>query len=223
MRSFNPDLVIFDCDGVLVDSEIIGIKKTIEVLNNYGCTISREEYLSSYCGLDWNGLMSRIKKDYCITVPERAKYHFLESLHLSFKHELKRIDGTLEVISQLCLPKCICSNSGIAQIHMMLNLVGLEPFFTNTVFSAAELGSGRTKPAPDIFLAAAEYFQVSPSRTLVIEDSVPGVTAAKAAGMFTVGFTGGAHTYPLHGEKLRVAGADVVISSIYELPSFIKC
>jgi HAD superfamily hydrolase (TIGR01509 family) len=221
MSLFNPELVIFDCDGVLVDSEIVGIQKTLDILKKYGCNISQEDYLSSYCGMDWNGLMDRIKEEYNIIIPETARYDFLESLYQSFKYELKRIDGSLEVISQLRLPVCICSNSGVDQIHMMLNLVGLGQLFTHNIFSAVELGAGLTKPKPDIFLAAAEYFHISPLRTLVVEDSVPGVTAAKSAGMYTVGFTGGAHTYPQHAERLLAVGADVIISSMYDLLSLI--
>ncbi|UWM63509.1 HAD family phosphatase [Enterobacter sp. CP102] len=222
MTMINPELVIFDCDGVLVDSEIIGINLTLDVLRTYGCTISKEEFSAYYSGMVWNSLIKKINGDFNVSVPSGANYDFYDRLTQSFKEKLCRIDGTMEIVSNITKATCICSNSGIEQIKFMLELTGLREFFTDTVFSATVLGESRCKPKPDVFLLAADHFQVLPANTVVIEDSVTGVTAAKAAGMYTVGFIGGSHTYPQHAERLRAAGADVIIKSMYELPHLIS-
>ncbi|MCW8113799.1 HAD family hydrolase [Yersinia intermedia] len=221
MATFKPHLIIFDCDGVLVDSEILGINLTLDILRRYGCQISHYDFSAAYSGMAWDNLIKKVNEDFGICIPESASYDFFDDLRKTFKLGLVRIKGTQEVISKLGYQKCICSNSSAEQVRMMLELVGLDLLFENSIFSATELGSLRCKPKPDIFLTAADYYNVSPNNAIVIEDSVPGVTAAKAAGMYTVGFIGGAHTYPQHSDRLRKAGADVIIKSMFELPALI--
>lgn len=221
MTMKNLELVIFDCDGVLVDSEIIGINLTLDILREYGCKVSKEEFSASYSGMAWSNFIKKINIDLNVSIPSEANNDFYNRLIKAFNEKLRRIEGTKEVIANIKKPMCICSNSKVEQIRFMLELTGLGDFFTDVIFSAATLGESRCKPKPDIFLLAANYFQVAPEHTLVIEDSVTGVTASRAAGMFTAGFIGGSHTYPQHAERLHQAGADVIITSMYELPALI--
>lgn len=216
------DLMIFDCDGVLVDSEIIGIKLTVSLLNQQGVDIDVETFTRLYSGLAWEALIEQVRRDTGITVPPTIGQHFYPQLMSAFAESLERIAGSYEVISQLSYPKCICSNSSREQLDYMLTLVGLKNLFSPWIYSALDLGPGRGKPQPDIFLHAAQQFDVQPSHSLVIEDSVHGVMAAKRAGMYVVGFIGGAHTTSDHRSRLIAAGADVVIDSLYQLPREIR-
>ncbi|WP_300000316.1 HAD family phosphatase [uncultured Cedecea sp.] len=212
------DLIIFDCDGVLVDSEIIGIKLTVSLLNQQGVDIDIGTFTRLYSGLAWEALIDKIRRDTGITVSATLGQDFYPQLMAAFPTQLKRIAGSLEVISNIKTAKCICSNSKSEQLDYMLTLVGLKSLFAPWIFSANDLGPGRGKPEPDIFLYGAQQFNACPENTLVIEDSVHGVMAAKRAGMYVVGFTGGAHTTPDHQSRLITAGADGVIHSLYQLP-----
>lgn len=212
------DLVIFDCDGVLIDSEIIGITLTLKLLEDHGVHIDFNEFSSRYSGLTWDELIESIRSRKGVALPASIRDSFHAALLAAFDTSLKRIDGTPEVLGSLNLPYCICSNSSASQLDYSLSLVGLKHFFSERIFSAVDLGPGRAKPQPDIFLHAAKVLHADPAHTLVVEDSVHGVTAAGRAGMTVIGFTGGAHTYPQHAEKLLAAGAWSTIASMHQLP-----
>ncbi|WP_085653611.1 HAD family hydrolase [Lonsdalea britannica] len=215
-------LIIFDCDGVLVDSEIIGIELTVSLLNAQGVDIGRDEFAHRYSGLAWDELINQIRTDKGVTISPHLRQAFHPLLMNAFADGLVSIAGVRETLSQITIPHCICSNSSAEQLDIMLTKVGLKPFFTPHIFSAVDLGPGRGKPRPDIFLHAARVMNAAPENTLVIEDSVHGVTAAKRAGMFVVGFTGGAHTTPDHRTRLYDAGADRVINAMPQLITEIR-
>lgn len=217
-----PELIIFDCDGVLVDSEFLGIKLAISLLSQHGAELSLNEFTAGYSGLAWNDLIEKVRVEKGVAVPEEIHQQFYPQLLASFAADLRRIEGTLEVISQIDTAKCICSNSSVEHVEYVLSLTGLKPLFEKDIFSAADLGAGRAKPQPDIFLHAAERLRATPANTLVIEDSAHGVMAAKAAGMFVVGFTGGAHADASHQQRLLSAGADRVINAMSQLPAEIR-
>ncbi|MBP2169922.1 HAD superfamily hydrolase (TIGR01509 family) [Erwinia toletana] len=213
----NLELIIFDCDGVLVDSEIIGIRLTVSLLNQHGVAIGFDEFTRDYSGLAWSELIDKVRADKGVNIAESIHQQFYSLLMAEFGNSLSRIAGTDEVISGITTRKCICSNSGAEQLDYMLSLVGLKHLFAANIFSAVDLGPGRAKPQPDIFLHAAEVMHATPANTMVIEDSVHGVIAAKRAGMYVIGFTGGAHTNASHRGRLEAAGADTVIDSMYLL------
>ncbi|MFS2222205.1 HAD family hydrolase [Pantoea sp. B65] len=213
------DLIIFDCDGVLVDSEIIGIQLTLSLLGQQGVDIGFDEFIAGYSGLAWDELINKVRAEKGVSITESIHQEFYRLLLESFAEKLTRIAGTEEVISTLPTSKCICSNSGSEQLEYMLTLVGLKHLFAPNIFSAVDLGPGRSKPQPDIFLHAAQVLHALPGNTIVIEDSVHGVMAAKRAGMYVIGFTGGAHSDRHHQARLESAGASVVIDSMYLLPA----
>ncbi len=132
------------------------------------------------------------------------------------------MDDIVEVVSALTLPKCICSNSTSRRLENMLQRTGLYELFAPNIFSAKEVGAKKPKPAPDVFLHAARHFDVNPKDVIVIEDSAHGIHGARDAGMRVIGFTGGAHTYPGHADKLTDAGAETVIHRHKDLPSVIE-
>lgn len=216
------DLIIFDCDGVLVDSEIIGIKLTVSLLNQQGVDIDVAKFTRLYSGLVWEALIEQVHRDTGVRVSASISQHFYSQLMTAFATDLERVAGSIEVISNITTPKCICSNSGSEQLDYMLTQTRLKSLFAPYIYSAQDLGPGRGKPEPDIFLHGAQQFNAQPVNTLVIEDSVHGVMAAKRAGMYVVGFIGGAHTTSDHQSRLITAGADVVIDSLYQLPEEIE-
>ena len=137
------------------------------------------------------------------------------------RSEVRAIDGVREAVASVTTQRCICSNSRSERIEFMLEKVHLLPFFAGRIFSALEIPSKKTKPAPDVFLLAAEKLGANPANTFVIEDSVHGVTGARAAGMRVIGFTGASHSYPGHADALTEAGAETVIRRWAELKSVI--
>lgn len=206
-----PDLIIFDCDGVLVDSEIIAARVEADLLTEAGFEISAEELAQTYAGLTFKDILLRVEEisglPFQATLIDRAE----AAVDRRLRQEVRAVEGAREAIAQVPPPYCICSNSTSDRIRAMLERAGIMPVFRGTIFSARDLPEGRTKPAPDVFLHAAKEFNADPARTFVIEDSVPGITGARAAGMRVIGFTGGAHSYPGHADVLTEAGAETVI------------
>jgi HAD superfamily hydrolase (TIGR01509 family) len=213
------DLIIFDCDGVLVDSEIIAAKVESKLLTDAGYPISVEEMGERFSGMTWKNILLQVEKDADIPLSASLLDKSEQLLDARLAREVKIIDGVKFALSRITTQRCICSNSSSARLDMMLEKVGLKPYFAPHIFSAKDLGPERVKPKPDIFLHAAEQFKVSPSKVLVVEDSVHGIHGARAAGMRVVGFTGASHTYPSHADRLTDAGAETVISRMMDLPA----
>ena len=215
------DLIIFDCDGVLVDSEIIASQVQAELVSEAGFPISVEEMNERFAGLTWRDTLLTIEKEASIPLSASLIDRVDTILDKRLAADVKIIDGVKSVLLQLTLPHCICSNSTSARLATMLGRVGVKDHFGKHIYSARDLGPDRVKPKPDIFLHGAAQFGVDPARVLVIEDSVHGVHGARAAGMRVVGFTGGSHTYASHADRLTEAGAETVISRLAVLPGVI--
>ena len=205
------DLVIFDCDGVLVDSEIVAARVEADLLTKAGYPIDAAELARTYAGLTFKDIMLRIEKE-SQQVFQASLIDDAEKLvDRRLSAEVRAIEGARSAVAGVTSKRCICSNSRAQRLEMMLGRTGLLPFFQGTIFSALETASARPKPAPDIFLHAAEAMNADPRRTFVIEDSVHGVSGACAAGMRVIGFTGASHTHPGHADLLTEAGAETVI------------
>lgn len=214
-----PNLVIFDCDGVLVDSEILAARVEAEVLTAAGFEISAEELAETYAGLTFKDILMRVEEisniPFQISLLDRAE----ELVDRRLRAEVRAIEGVHEAVAAVPVPFCICSNSRSERIDFMLEKVRLLPLFSGRIFSAMETPTGKPKPAPDVFLHAARTLGADPSRCFVIEDSVHGVAGAQAAGMRVIGFTGASHSYPGHADALTEAGAETVIRRWPELKS----
>jgi HAD superfamily hydrolase (TIGR01509 family) len=216
------DLILFDCDGVLVDSEIIAAEVESKLLRDAGFEISAEEMCERFAGLDWKSILLIIEKEAELPLSAALIDKSEALLDKTLAVRVKIIDGVRYALSKITEQSCICSNSSSKRLDMMLTKVGLKPYFDGHIYSAKDLGPDRTKPKPDIYLHGAKQFDADPSRCLVIEDSVHGVHAARAAGMRVIGFTGGSHTYPTHADRLTDAGAETVISRMMELPQMVE-
>ncbi|MCM2440866.1 HAD family phosphatase [Agrobacterium vitis] len=215
------DLTLFDCDGVLVDSEIIAAKVESKLLTEAGYPISVEEMGERFSGMTWKNILMTIEKEVDIPLSASLIDKSEALLDQRLAREVKLVEGVTYALSRLQGPRCICSNSSSPRLDMMLTKVGLKEFFAPHVYSAKDLGADRVKPKPDIYLHGAAQFNVKPQNCVVVEDSVHGIHAARAAGMRVVGFTGASHTYPSHADRLTEAGAETVIARMMDLPAVI--
>ena len=215
-----PQLLIFDCDGVLIDSEIIAARVQSEMLLEEGIELDAGESAARFAGLTWKTILERLSEE----TGHRFSEAFMNSVDAEIDRRLateaEEIVGAREMLERLDLPRCICSNSSAARLELELDHVGLWDFFRPYVFSAGDVG--RAKPAPDVFLHALKVFEVTGPQSVVIEDSVHGVTAARAAGCRVVGFTGAGHSYPGHADELTEAGAETVINRLADYPAVVE-
>jgi len=209
------DLIIFDCDGVLVDSEIVSFEAEADLLAEIGIPLTARDLLARFLGTSSASMFATIEQENGIKLPpdfaESAAKRTLEA----FDRKLKPIPGIAELLANLPNRKCVASSSEPPRIRHSLTLAGILHHFEPHIFSATQVKRG--KPAPDLFLFAARSMRVPPERCLVIEDSVAGVTAARAAGMTVLGFTGGGHCLDGYADRLRDAGAAAVCASMTEL------
>jgi HAD superfamily hydrolase (TIGR01509 family) len=212
-----PELVIFDCDGVLVDSELLACRISAECLTEAEFVISADDVMERYVGVSLKAMLADIEDRYRRTLPPEFADVLRQRMAAAFAAELRPIDGVQTVLAGLTCRRCVAS--GNAVLRHTLTVAGLLHYFDPHVFSATQVARG--KPAPDLFLFAAASMQVAPERCVVIEDSQPGVLAAVAAGMRAIGFTGGGHCRPGHAERLRAAGAVAVTSDMARLPALL--
>ena len=206
-----PDLVIFDCDGVLVDSEVIAARVDAELITRAGFPIEAEEVAERFAGLTFHDILLEVEKLSAIPLQASLIDEERKLLDNRLAKEVRGIDGAREAVARVQAPRCICSNSTPDRLEMMLTKTGLRPLFGDHIFSARAIPDARPKPAPDVFIHAAKAMNAAPAHTFVIEDSVHGVHAACAAGMRVIGFTGASHSYPGHADRLMEGGAETVI------------
>jgi len=206
-----PDLVIFDCDGVLVDSEIIAARVEADLLTAAGFPIEAEELAEVYAGLTFKDIMLKIEEQSQIPFQASLIDQAEKLVDQRLAAEVRAIEGAHEAVGAVATARCICSNSSSERLEMTLGRTRLLPFFSGRIFSSLDTPSKKPKPAPDVFQHAATTLGADPARTFVVEDSVHGVAGARAAGMRVVGFTGASHSYPGHADALTEAGAETVI------------
>ncbi|MBC7140624.1 MAG: HAD family hydrolase [Rhodobacteraceae bacterium] len=187
----DTDLVIFDCDGVLVDSEPISAAVLIAELARLGLAIT-PDYVRDHClGRSFPTVARGIREAFAIALPEDFEQRYRSSLLARFATELRPTAGISALLARLRPARCVATSSSPQRVARSLEIAGLAATFGPDVFTASQVARG--KPAPDLFLFAAERMRADPSRTLVIEDSRPGVEAAQAAGMRVLVYTGGGH------------------------------
>lgn len=185
------DLVIFDCDGVLIDSEIISARMLIAELAGYGVEISIDYVKTNFLGRSYPMVIRQIREQFSLNLPERFERDYRERLLKAFDTELYAMPGVADVLSGLNCPFCIATSSSPERVRYSLTHVGLWDLCDGRIFTASQVARG--KPAPDLFLFAADRMGADPRRCLVVEDSQNGMQAALAAGMTVSRFTGGSH------------------------------
>ncbi|MET0428433.1 MAG: HAD family hydrolase [Microvirga sp.] len=208
-------LLIFDCDGVLVDSEVLACRIDAEVLTGIGIPYTADEIMAQFVGGSLKDMMARIETDRGCTLPPDFAAELNRTLFSRFETDLKPIAGVREAVQALAMPRCVASSSSPDRIALSLRVTGLDGLFDH-VFSASQVPRG--KPAPDLFLHAAARMGQSPDSCVVIEDSLFGVQAARNAGMRVIGFTGGGHCPDGHAAILEAAGAHRIVDRMADLP-----
>ena len=187
-RNGHPELVIFDCDGVLVDSEPIAIRIDAEIFAEYGMPMSEEEIIERFVGrspsVTWGVLEAHLGHPLPSDFRARTQARF----DAAYNHDLRPIDGIEQALDQITARTCVASSSDPDRLDHKLKLTGLYDRFAGRIYSAALVQNG--KPAPDLFLHAARELGVDPGACAVVEDSQYGVQAARAAGMAAYGYTG---------------------------------
>ena len=213
-------LVIFDCDGVLIDSEPISLARLTAGLNRIGVDIDVETVRVRFAGTAMSSIMAAIARDTGIIAPQGFVEAVKADTLRAFDAELKAMPGIASAVQCLAHRICVASSSDPVRLRHSLGLTGLLPLFEDRIFSSTMVANG--KPAPDLFLHAASVMETEPSACLVIEDSVPGVIAARAAGMRVAGFTGGGHWHhDRGGADLVAAGASPVFDDHRDLAAIV--
>jgi len=192
------DLIIFDCDGVLIDSEGLSARVLISALARVGIDVDMDYFCANFVGRSFPTVVQDIRDKWHITLPDGFELSYRGELLKVFESELRPTPGLVELLARIKTRTCVATSSSPERVSKSLQVTGLTHWFTNTVFTASEVKHG--KPAPDLFLHAARKMGVEPARCLVIEDSVPGVAAAIAARMPVLRYTGGEH---LKGRTLK--------------------
>lgn len=186
-----PSLVIFDCDGVLVDSEMLSAGVLMGLMAEVGLPINPLIFRVDFLGRSFSAAAERVVQRFGRPLPDGFEATYRERLFVRIRQELRPMAGVSSVLDALDLPFCLATSSSPERLALTLEVTGLAPYFDGRCFTASQVARG--KPAPDLFLHAAARMGVPPARCLVLEDSEMGVRAARAAGMTVWHFTGGAH------------------------------
>ena len=212
-------LVIFDCDGVLVDSEVISCRAHAEVLTRHGYPISVEQVFDRFLGRSSRQAHLEVEAELGRRLPDDFHSQLQDELFQSFAATLEPIPHIGQALAAIAQPVCVASSGSHERMRVSLGRVGLYDQFAPHIFSASQVEHG--KPAPDLFQFAAAQMTAPAERCLVIEDSIAGITAARAAGMTVFGFHGGSHCHQGYGDTLRAAGAAVTFDDMRQLPGLI--
>lgn len=214
-------LVIFDCDGVLVDSEPLATRVLLQALAEAGVEIGSETVYDVFLGKSLAQVCGMLRRDHGVEFDAAALARIRSRLNTAIRQELRPIPNISETLAKLGQRVCVASSSQVERIRLSLEVTSLGRFFGDNIFSATMVSRG--KPAPDLFLHAAQRMHVAPERCMVIEDSPAGITAARAAGMGVLGFVGGSHAQAAsHRQKLRALEPAEVFDDMRALPGLLR-
>jgi len=206
------DLVIFDCDGVLVDSERLAVRTEAEILSGLGWALTESDIVERFVGRSAAYMQQEVERHIGRSVDWEAEFE--PRYRDAYERELLPVPGVVEALDQIAVPTCVASSGSHKKMQFTLGITGLADRFRDRIFSADDVAHG--KPDPDIFLHAARQMGVSPARCAVVEDSISGVIAGLAADMAVFAFAGGVTT----SSQLSIGNA-VVFSDMRDLPALI--
>jgi HAD superfamily hydrolase (TIGR01509 family) len=213
-------LVIFDCDGVLVDSEALSLSSLLDMVRAAGGEVSEDAAYEHFLGRSMAAVRQALASEFGLAVTDEHLSAMRVELMRKFREELQAMPGMAEALARLPMARCVASSGTLERIRHALEVTGLLDALQPHLFSAAMVERG--KPAPDLFLHAAARMGVEPAECLVVEDSPAGIQAAKAAGMRVFAFTGGAHAGNA-AFKARLASLepDLIFADMLQLPGLI--
>lgn len=214
------DHLICDCDGVLVDSEVIADHVLLETLSVTFPGLDFESVVKTAFGQQTSRFLESIEASFSITLPadflETVEHH----VEAALASKLTPIGGVRDALQRVSLPVAVVSNSRMTRVQASVRRAGLQQIFAERVFSAEQVA--RPKPYPDVYLFAAQQLSVDPSKCLVVEDSVAGLNAARAAGMKTIAFVGASHIPHGYADALRKMGITRIMEHMDELPTLVE-
>lgn len=215
----NYDLIIFDCDGTLVDSEYLNNKVSSELLIEFGLTeYTPEKCINEFAGFTWTNIKLLLEDRHNLTLPPDFIQTYIDRVHIEMESGLKPIPGAMDLVKASSSKGkiCVASNGERSNVMKSLSLQGYNDYFSEeNIFTRIQVPNG--KPAPDIFLFAAQNMGVNPQDCLVIEDSPTGVLAGVAAGMDVFGFVGASHDSAVQEKRLKQAGTQAVFSDFIHI------
>ena len=204
--------VIFDCDGVLVDSEPASNRVLAEMLSEFGLPMTAEQTVAAFLGRGWTTVSEHVLREAGRPLPDDFHDRYLDAMFAAFEAELEPVAGVVEALDAIDIPSCVASSGPIEKIRWTLGHTGLLERFDGRIFSATEVEHG--KPAPDLFLHAAATLGWEPAECAVVEDSRAGVEAALAAGMTPFGYAAVTPAAQLEGAR--------VFTDMAELPALLQ-
>jgi len=206
------ELVILDCDGVLVDSEPLSNQAMAEALTAIGLPCTQEDCVRDFLGRSMASVLEEVTRRLGRPAPDGFEADFRARAQIAFTRELEPVPGVAAALDRIATPTCVASSGPHAKIRFTLGHTGLLERFEGRIFSASEVARG--KPAPDLFRHAAARLRVAPARCAVVEDSPVGVAAARAAGMHALGFAGRTPAAALAGAR--------TFTDMAELPELLR-
>lgn len=218
-----PKLVIFDCDGVLVDSEMIASRELAAYLSDLGRPTQAMECRAAFTGMSIKSVGEMVCRDWGLALPDDFVDQLRARDRVAFERGLQAINGVAEVLQHLSHSQtafCVASSGTPEKIRHSLDITGLITHFGERLFSASQVAHG--KPAPDLFELAAYEMGTVPKNCVVIEDAAPGVQGGVAAGMDVLGFVGASHAGPETAKALKASGARTVFNEMSALPKLLN-
>jgi len=214
-------LIIFDCDGVLVDSEPLAMRVLLETIAAEGVEIDPDIAFRDFLGRSLKSIIANLNAAYGLNLTDAALARMRANLYAAYARDLKPMAGLIDALAEIRVPVCVASSSQMERIRVSLSVTGLIDRFEPAIFSASMVERG--KPAPDLFLHAARSMGADPAECLVIEDSPAGIIAAKAAGMRVFAFLGGGHIGP-SGLRAEIESLNPTIAfdDMHALPRLVE-
>lgn len=207
--------LLFDCDGVLVDSEILATHIVLDLFATYGYKPELEDHVRTYAGMIETDILAAIQERIHIQFPDDILDQLYPAIREAMATRLEGVEGMPALVQRLSQPKAVVSNSGLPHVYQSLELIGLRENFGDRCYSSHQVP--RPKPFPDLYDYAVAQLGWPKAEILVIEDSIAGITAAKAAGLTVIGFLGANHIFAGHAEKALEAGADYLAEDAHAL------
>lgn len=212
--------LIYDCDGTLIDSEHIAGSVCAAALADLGYPMSMEAFNARFTGIPAARTWEILESEMGRKLPDGFNAALDAEIHRRMDTELEAIPGVAEAVLAIAAPRAVASSTRLERLRRNLARTGLAQLFDPHIYSVTQVARG--KPAPDVFLYAASQIGADPARTIVIEDSTTGVTAARRAGMRVIGFTGASNGISDLAARLGAAGAESVIGHMNDLPEAVE-
>ncbi|MCA7954351.1 HAD family hydrolase [Burkholderia seminalis] len=214
------DHLICDCDGVLVDSEVIADRVLLDTLSATFPNLDFEAAAKSAFGQQTSRFLAGIESRFGIEMPANFIETIEHNIEVALAQSLAPISGVRDALLKVTLPAAVVSNSRLVRVRNSLKRAALTEIFGERVFSSEQVA--RPKPYPDVYLHAAQTLGVTPARCVVVEDSVSGLNAARAAGMKTIAFVGASHIPDNYADALRAMGITRIMRKMDELPALVE-